>query len=81
MNNCKDCLKPLEQVGTRTAASFPEGPWCGLKWARNTLLKCPQCEGLTLLVEIIDVYGSTLDWHYLKLPVNIEHRREKGVRR
>lgn len=80
MNNCKDCLKLLEQVGGATASTFPEGPWCRLKWTRSTLLKCPECEGLTLLVEIFDFYGDVLQWHYLKLPANIEHRREKGVR-
>ena len=81
MNNCTDCLKPLEQVGTPTAAAFPDGHCSGLKWARNTFLKCPECEGLTLLVELFEIDGKIRDWHYMDLPTDVEHQAEKRLKR
>lgn len=67
MNNCKKCLRSLQQVGNVRRAAFPNDRWWDSRSVdrRYTLLQCPECKALTFLVETLDAKQKVLDWHYL----------------
>ncbi len=72
MNNCKKCLRQLQQVGNLRRAAFPDGRWWDSQFIlrRYTLLECPECKQLTFLIETLNIKEEVLDWHYLH-PLNI----------
>jgi len=76
MQTCKrHFYTKLPKMGVSTIGEFPQAVCCQVGAIRHSLLKCQTCNLLVLLIEILDTDKGVLDWHYIPLKRDIEHRR------